>query len=98
MKDRIGNRPNRFKITPESGGSAYYITLERADEPIEIGTPYDKASVLKDSTCNLLGIPTTSVPDDAFARIATKVAMFDTTGNITADIITGNKIIGAVYQ
>lgn len=36
--DRQAARPNRYKVTPESG-SAYYVTLERADEPTEVGTP-----------------------------------------------------------
>lgn len=36
--DRIPTYANRMKITPESG-SAYYATVERADSPIENGTP-----------------------------------------------------------
>lgn len=35
--DRVANKPNRFRITPE-GGEAYYVTLERADEPVIDGT------------------------------------------------------------
>lgn len=38
FEDRKANRPNRFKITPDSGNS-YYVTLERADEPTVLGTP-----------------------------------------------------------
>lgn len=38
FEDRKANRPNRYKVTPESG-SAYYVTLERADEPTVLGTP-----------------------------------------------------------
>lgn len=34
------------------------------------GTPYNKASVLQDSTCTKLGIPTTSTPNDAFNALA----------------------------
>lgn len=36
--DRQANRPNRYKVIPDSG-SAYYVTLERADEPSVLGTP-----------------------------------------------------------
>ena len=36
--DRVATQPNRYKITPTSG-STYYATLERADEPTELGTP-----------------------------------------------------------
>ena len=38
FKNRIPQKPGRVKITPENG-SAYYATIERADEPIEPGTP-----------------------------------------------------------
>lgn len=38
FEDRKANRPNRYKVTPDSG-SVYYITLERADEPTVLGTP-----------------------------------------------------------
>lgn len=35
--DRIPTRPNRYKVTPDNG-EPYYVTLERADEPIVEGT------------------------------------------------------------
>ena len=38
FKDRVPQKPGRVKITPEKG-TAFYATLERADEPIEVGTP-----------------------------------------------------------
>lgn len=38
FKDRVPQKPGRVKITPENG-TAYYATMERADEPIEAGTP-----------------------------------------------------------
>lgn len=38
FEDRKPNRPNRYKVTPDSG-TAYYVTLERADEPTVLGTP-----------------------------------------------------------
>ena len=38
FKDRVPQKPGRVKITPEEG-TAFYATLERADEPIEVGTP-----------------------------------------------------------
>ena len=46
VKDRVSRKPNRIKITPENG-TPYYATWERADEPIEVGTPINK--VLFDS-------------------------------------------------
>ena len=49
--DRQANRPNRYKVIPDSG-SAYYVTLERADEPTEAGTPLnaDNLNKLLDKT------------------------------------------------
>ena len=38
FKDRVPQKPGRVKITPESG-TPYYATMERADEPIDPGTP-----------------------------------------------------------
>ncbi len=36
--DRVPQKPGRVKITPENG-TAYYATMERADEPVVEGTP-----------------------------------------------------------
>lgn len=41
--DRRPTRPNRYKVTPENGAEPYYITLERADEPTEVGTALNAA-------------------------------------------------------
>lgn len=46
FKNRRANRPNRYKVTPDSG-NAYYVTLERADEPTELGTPLDADTLNK---------------------------------------------------
>lgn len=45
FKDRKPTRPNRYKVTPENGGTPYYITLERADEPAEVGTALNAATL-----------------------------------------------------
>ena len=36
--DRVPQKPGRVKITPENG-TAYYATMERADEALIEGTP-----------------------------------------------------------
>ena len=36
--DRVPQKPGRVKITPENG-TAYYATMERADEALVEGTP-----------------------------------------------------------
>lgn len=40
--DREPTRPGRILITPEGGGTSYYATVTRADEPSVIGTPLNK--------------------------------------------------------
>ena len=42
--DRKSTRPNRYKITPENG-EAYYVTIERADEPTVEGTALNAATL-----------------------------------------------------
>lgn len=41
VKDRIPTKPNRIRIVPENG-DPFYAVWERADEPIEEGTPVNK--------------------------------------------------------
>ena len=38
FKDRVPQKPGRVKITPEDG-TAFYATMERADEAVQEGTP-----------------------------------------------------------
>ena len=42
VKDRIPSKPNRIKIVPEGGGTPYFAVWERADQPIQEGTPINK--------------------------------------------------------
>jgi hypothetical protein len=50
MKDRVPQNPGRVKIT-HADGTSEYVTLERADNPTQIGTPLNK-NTLFDSTVN----------------------------------------------
>lgn len=52
--DRKSTMPNRYKITPASG-SSYYATLERADEPTEVGTALN-AAVLNNLIANIANL------------------------------------------
>lgn len=45
FKDRKPTRPNRYRVVPENGGTPYYVTLERADEPTEVGTALNAATL-----------------------------------------------------
>ena len=68
MKDRISQVPGRVKLTPVAG-EANTFDLVRADQPTQEGTPLNKASLLKDSTAALFGLPNTAVPDDVLAKL-----------------------------
>ena len=64
MQDRVPLYPGRVKLNPVSGQANTY-DLTRADQPTQEGTPLNKASLLKDATAALFGLPNTAVPDDA---------------------------------
>lgn len=38
FEDRVSTYPNRYTMTSQNGGTSYVI-LERADEPVQVGTP-----------------------------------------------------------
>lgn len=45
FKDRKPTLPNRYRVVPENGEAPYYVTLERADEPTEVGTALNAATL-----------------------------------------------------
>ena len=70
MKDRVPTKPNQVLITPEGGGTPFYATMTRADEPVELGTPLNKATFLSDSTADILGITSSDPkPDEALLQL-----------------------------
>lgn len=64
MQDREPTYPGRVTLTPVYGLANTY-DMERADRPLQEGTPLSKASLLKDATAALFGLGTDAVPDDA---------------------------------
>ena len=68
MQDRVSLYPGRVKLKPVAG-EADTFDLVRADQPTQEGTPLNKATLLKDATAALLGLPKTAVPDDAFVAL-----------------------------
>ena len=64
MQDREPTYPGRVTLTPVYG-LANTSDMERADQPLQEGTPLNKASLLKDATAALFGLGTDAVPDDA---------------------------------
>lgn len=84
--DRKPTRPNRYKITPESGGTPYYVTIERADEPTVEGTPLNAASLNA-----LLPKPMTAAVGQYL-----RVSAVDANGVITAvEAVNLNEIVNA---
>ena len=39
MEDRVPKYPGKVLVTPEDGSVPFYAVLNRADEPVEEGTP-----------------------------------------------------------
>lgn len=78
MQDRIPTpgQEGRVLITPENGGSAYYAKIQMADNPTQPGTALNKENLLQDATCSILGIPDSSVPNDAFAKLALGIGKY----------------------
>ena len=69
MENRQPTYPGRVILTPVPGTANTY-DMTRADEPTVDGTPLNKETLLQDTTCALLDIPNTSVPNDAFMKLA----------------------------
>ena len=72
MQDRTPTpgQEGRVLITPEDGSAPFYAKIEMADNPTEAGTPFRKQTMLQDSTCKVLQLPTTATPNDAFLMTA----------------------------
>jgi len=70
MKNRVSTKPNRVAVYDDAYNFLRHEYHERADEPTEIGDALDKANLLPDATCDLLGIARTSVPKDAFNKLS----------------------------
>lgn len=75
MENRQPTYPGRVILTPVPGQENTYDMI-RADEPTVEGTPLNKATLLQDATCAILDIPNTSVPNDAFLKLALGIGKF----------------------
>lgn len=83
MKDRIPKYAGRVRLTPVANQPNVY-DMVRADEPLEEGTPLNKATLLDDETAELLGLTEDSNVKDAFNAISiNKVNVSDITDNLT---------------
>lgn len=70
MRDRqpTPGREGRVKIVGPYG-DVVSGTLQMDDDPLDEGTPFNKYTLLKDSTAELFGLGTDAVPDDVLAWI-----------------------------
>ena len=69
MQDREPTYPGRVTLTPVYGLANTY-DLTRADQPLQEGTPLNKASLLKDATATLYGKTNAAVPDDILSLLS----------------------------
>ena len=69
MQDREPTYPGRVTLTPVYGLANTY-DMERADRPLQEGTPLNKASLLKDATAALYGKTNAAVPDDILSLLS----------------------------
>lgn len=78
MRDRqpTPGKEGRVLITPEDGSPPFYATLEMADDPLDVGTPLCKLTLLSDEACDFLDIPRSSVPSDAFIKLSLGTNMY----------------------
>ena len=85
MQDREPTYPGRVTLTPVYGLANTY-DMERADRPLQEGTPLNKASLLKDATAALFGKTNAAVPDDILSLLS-KSMMAQVTGKYTKTTI-----------
>lgn len=75
MEDRQPSpgQEGRVLITPEDSSEPFYATIAMADNPTKEGTPINKATLLSDTTAQVLGLnPTTGTVDQALKRLYDK--------------------------
>lgn len=100
MQDRIPTpgQEGRVLITPENGSAPFYAKVEMADNPTQDGDALNKENLLQDATCGVLSIPTSSVPNDAFLKLALGVGKYGYAINVllpNGAPVPGAKITGA---
>ena len=73
MKDRVVEFPHRYQLVPVSGQSGTYDIIAKPGTVTEVGTPLNKATLLKDETAALYGLTgEDATVDEALKREAKK--------------------------
>ena len=80
MKDREPKCPGQYKasistdqIEAMNSGNEFIIKLTKDDQPSEVGTPYNKESVLPDDLANALGLVGDPTPADALRALHNRI-------------------------
>ena len=82
MKDRKAQYPGRYRISKVTNG---VYDLERADEPIEEGTPLNAVNLLSDATAEKLGLTSDATVNDAINKLAD--------GGSSGDSLSGEEVL-----
>lgn len=71
MRDRIPaeGKAGRMLITPENGSAPFYATVTMADEPVDEGTPLNKANLLTDETAAMFEKDSNATINNIFAEL-----------------------------
>ena len=78
MQDRTSKYPGRVKLLPVAGQENIY-DMTRADDPDDTGTPFNKRTMLQDSTAQLLKLPLANpFVDDALRHMVDRVVPIGT--------------------
>lgn len=73
MQDRTPKYPGRVKLIPVSGQENTY-DMTRADEPDDTGTPFNKRTMIQDSTGRFLRLPVSNpFVDDALRHMPDRI-------------------------
>lgn len=94
MKDRIPKYPGRVKLTPVAGQANVY-DMVRADEPVEDGTPLNKATLLTDQTAAKYGKTNTAVPDNIL-DVLSKGVLADSSTEAVLTNVLGEELKGVL--
>ena len=89
MRDRIPKYAGRVKLIPVSNQPNTY-DMQRADEPLQEGTPLNRNTLLSDQTVEEFGLSLDATPDDAMRFLNTRRKEFEQGINNTVDTFIKN--------
>lgn len=98
MQDREPTYPGRVTLTPVYGLANTY-DMDRADQPLQQGTPLNKATLLKDATAALFGKTNAAVPDDILSLLSKSVLAQTVGEDTTLTDVLGTKLtVGGLIE